>query len=160
MGARPSAPPRHQPAQVMRYRPYTFRKSGFTTTAKSSASTLRSSAPDMACIPPPSGTTRLKGKHFRTSSSWSWSGCTAYPKPTKNGANCAISPDRILEAIQGDLNDGLCRFGILLRTLRKELGVSQRELCRALGKDSKYICNLEYGYTRVTRRSSCGSPTI
>ncbi len=50
----------------------------------------------------------------------------------------------------GDLNDGLCRFGILLRTLRKELGVSQRELCRALGKDSKYICNLEYGYTRVT----------
>lgn len=48
----------------------------------------------------------------------------------------------------GDLNDGLCRFGILLRTLRKELGVSQRELCRALGKDSKYICNLEYGYTR------------
>ncbi len=58
----------------------------------------------------------------------------------------------------GDLNDGLCRFGILLRTLRKELGVSQRELCRALGKDSKYICRecqdfcVWGGYSR-------GSPT-
>ena len=53
----------------------------------------------------------------------------------------------------GELNNSLTHFGRLLRSCRQDLGVSQTSLSKALGKEGKYVCCLEYGQITLTPKT-------